>query len=407
MDEAKIREALAALPAPGGQGSLASAGLVGEVSVAGGVVSLTLRFAGLNRDQRHAIEDQVYDHLIELEGVDDVLIESEVADLPAPTPEDEPGLSMHSGSGGTGARPASGGPKQGDGGGHGHSHGKPAVKPAKTALSDVKTIIAVASGKGGVGKSTVAVNLALALAHRGARVGLCDIDIYGPSVPVLLGVAKAKPGVSADQKRFLPVSAYGLKVMSIGFLVDDDTPVIWRGPIVSSVVKQFLDDVEWGHLDYLILDLPPGTGDAQLTLTQSAPITGAIIVTTPSELALVDAVKGLQMFRKVETPVLGIVENMSHYVCAQCGHHSVPFNSGGTARVAEQLGTRILANIPLSDEVQRGGDSGHPVVAETPDAPQSQAFFQLADALIEKLPFEPAPAVEEKKKGFFAGLFRK
>jgi hypothetical protein len=206
MDEAKIREALAALPAPGGQGSLASAGLVGEISVAGGVVSLTLRFAGLNRDQRHAIEDQVYDHLIELDGVDDVLIESEVADLPAPTPEDEPGLSMHSGSGGTGARPASGGPKQGDGGGHGHghSHGKPAVKPAKTALSDVKTIIAVASGKGGVGKSTVAVNLALALAHRGARVGLCDIDIYGPSVPVLLGVAKAKPGVSADQK-FLPV----------------------------------------------------------------------------------------------------------------------------------------------------------------------------------------------------------
>lgn len=282
-----------------------------------------------------------------------------------------------------------------------------AVQRGVQLLPGVKNIIAVASGKGGVGKSTVAVNLALALAHRGARVGLCDIDIYGPSVPVLLGVAKAKPGVSADQKRFLPVSAYGLKVMSIGFLVDDDTPVIWRGPIVSSVVKQFLDDVEWGHLDYLILDLPPGTGDAQLTLTQSAPITGAIIVTTPSELALVDAVKGLQMFRKVETPVLGIVENMSHYVCAQCGHHSVPFNSGGTARVAEQLGTRILANIPLSDEVQRGGDSGHPVVAETPDAPQSQAFFQLADALIEKLPFEPAPAVEEKKKGFFAGLFRK
>lgn len=400
MDEAKIRGALADVPAPGGQTSLAEGGFVGDISIEGGVVSLTLRFAGLNRDQRHAIEDQVYDRLIALEGVDDVLIESEVADLP--TPESEPGLSMHTGSGGQGPKPAAGGPKQGDG----HHH-KPAVKPAKTALSDVKSIIAVASGKGGVGKSTVAVNLALALAHRGARVGLCDIDIYGPSVPVLLGVAKAKPGVSPDQKRFLPVSAYGLKVMSIGFLVDDDTPVIWRGPIVSSVVKQFLDDVEWGHLDYLILDLPPGTGDAQLTLTQSAPITGAIIVTTPSELALVDAVKGLQMFRKVETPVLGIVENMSHYVCTQCGHHSVPFNSGGTARVAEQLGTRILANIPLSDEVQRGGDSGHPVVAETPDAPQSQAFFQLADALIEKLPFEPAPATEEKKKGFFAGLFRK
>ncbi|MCA9526199.1 MAG: Mrp/NBP35 family ATP-binding protein, partial [Myxococcales bacterium] len=293
MDEAKIREVLAGIAAPAGEGDLVAAGHVGDITIDGGEITIALRFSGLGREARHAIEDQVYDRLIVLDGIDEVLIETEVADMPAPPPE--AGLSMHGGGGGAPA--------------------KPAVKPAKTALSDVKSLIAVASGKGGVGKSTVAVNLALALAHRGARVGLCDVDIYGPSVPVQLGVVQAKPGVSADQKRFLPVFAYGLKVMSIGFLVDDDTPVIWRGPIVSSVVKQFLDDVEWGTLDYLILDLPPGTGDAQLTLTQSAPITGAIIVTTPSELALVDAVKGLQMFRKVETPVLGMVENMSHYVC--------------------------------------------------------------------------------------------
>ncbi|MCB9545639.1 MAG: Mrp/NBP35 family ATP-binding protein [Myxococcales bacterium] len=384
MDEAKIREVLAGIAAPAGEGDLVAAGHVGDITIDGGEITIALRFSGLGREARHAIEDQVYDRLIVLDGIDEVLIETEVADMPAPPPE--AGLSMHGGGGGAPA--------------------KPAVKPAKTALSDVKSLIAVASGKGGVGKSTVAVNLALALAHRGARVGLCDVDIYGPSVPVQLGVVQAKPGVSADQKRFLPVFAYGLKVMSIGFLVDDDTPVIWRGPIVSSVVKQFLDDVEWGTLDYLILDLPPGTGDAQLTLTQSAPITGAIIVTTPSELALVDAVKGLQMFRKVETPVLGMVENMSHYVCSACGHHSQPFNSGGTARVAEQLGTRILASIPLADEVQRGGDTGHPVVAENPDSPQAQAFFQLADALTEKLPFDPAPTEDKKKKGLF-GLFRK
>ncbi|MCA9546531.1 MAG: Mrp/NBP35 family ATP-binding protein, partial [Myxococcales bacterium] len=264
---------------------------------------------------------------------------------------------------------------------------------------------AVASGKGGVGKSTVAVNLALAMKARGAKVGIVDIDIYGPSVPIQLGVPGAKPGVSADQKRFTPVEAYGLKVMSIGFLVDDDTPVIWRGPIVASVVKQFLDDVDWGALDYLVIDMPPGTGDAQLTLTQSAPITGAVIVTTPSELALVDAVKGLQMFRKVDTPVIGIVENMSHYVCPECGHHSSLFNEGGTARISEKFGASVIASIPIDTEIQRGGDHGKPVTAVRPDSPQAAAFLTLADAVIEKVPFEAQEKAE--KKGFLSNLFKR
>lgn len=381
ISEERVRAVLAELKTPDGR-ALLEADIVRAIELDGDEVILTLHLQDLDRDARHALEDAIYDRLVSEDGVDDVLIETEVddLDLPPPAAPAEPGLSTH-GGGAT-------------------------VKPAKTALSDVKHIVAVASGKGGVGKSTVAVNTALALAKAGAKVGVCDIDIYGPSIPTLLGVAQGKPGVTADQKRFLPVEAYGLKVMSIGFLVDDDTPVIWRGPIVSSVVKQFLDDVQWGELDYLVIDLPPGTGDAQLTLSQSAPITGVVIVTTPSELALVDAIKGLQMFRKVDIPVLGIVENMSHYTCSNCGHESQPFNSGGTARVAEQFGAQIIASVPLSDAVQRGGDTGAPIMALDPDAPQGAAFRQVAAGVIAKLPFGEAPS-EEKKKGFLAGLFKR
>ena len=214
----------------------------------------------------------------------------------------------------------------------------------------------------------------MALKAKGARVGICDIDIYGPSVPIQMGVPQAKPGVSKDQKRFEPVDAYGIKVMSIGFLVDDDTPVIWRGPIVSSVVKQFLEDVDWGELDYLVIDMPPGTGDAQLTLSQSAPLTGALIVTTPSQLALVDAQKGLQMFRKVDVPVLGIVENMSYYVCGDCGSESTPFNTGTTEAFGEESGVDVISRIPLDHTIQRGSDEGRPVVGVAPDSPQAKSF---------------------------------
>lgn len=391
MDAEKVKALLTAVKLPGGGEDVVSAGRVNEIEIEGGEVTVVLTLDGFDRDARHAIEDAVLGALRGQPGVDDVLIEVELEEAPAApaAPAGDAGVTVYGGGGG---KP---------------SGGKPAgaqVKAAKTALSEVRHIIAVASGKGGVGKSTVAVNLALALKARGARVGLCDLDIYGPSVPTLMGVAQAKPGVSPSQKRFIPVDAYGVSIMSIGFLVDDDTPVIWRGPIVASVVKQFLDDVEWGALDYLVIDMPPGTGDAQLTLSQSAPLTGAVIVTTPSELALVDAVKGLQMFRKVDTPVIGLVENMSHYVCENCGHHSHPFNRGGTDRVSEQFKVGVLARVPVDDAIQRGGDTGRPVMATAPEAPQSQAFLSLADAVIEKCPFK---AEEQKKKGLLASLFRR
>ncbi len=376
--EDHVKSLLDALPLPGDDARTVAA-TVKEVEFEDGELTVVLNLTGVDRATRHQIEDAAVKALSGQNGVDEVYVEVEVDDLPQYETRQEPGLSVHGGAA--------------------------APTPPKKALSDVKHLIAVASGKGGVGKSTVAVNLALSLKARGARVGIVDLDIYGPSVPIQLGVASAKPGVSDDQKRFVPVEAYGLKVMSIGFLVEDDTPVIWRGPIVASVVKQFLDDVEWGALDYLVIDMPPGTGDAQLTLTQSAPITGAVIVTTPSELALVDAIKGLQMFRKVDTPVIGLVENMSHYECPECGHTSNPFNSGGTQRITEQFGVGLIASIPIDTEIQRGGDNGKPVSAVRPDSPQAAAFLSLADAVIEKVPFAETPKAE--KKGFLAGLFKK
>jgi ATP-binding protein involved in chromosome partitioning len=382
MDISKVKTLLAGIKVPGAEQDIADAGVITEVEFEGGELTVVLHFADVTREDRHHVEDAVVARLQGQEGVTEVFVEVEVDNLPdaADVAKREEGLSVHGGGGAS-------------------------VQPPEKALRNVRNIIAVASGKGGVGKSTVAVNLALALKARGATVGILDLDIYGPSVPIQLGVPDAKPGVTADQKLFAPVEAYGLEVMSIGFLVDDDTPVIWRGPIVSSVVKQFLEDVAWGTLDYLVIDMPPGTGDAQLTLTQSAPITGAVIVTTPSELALVDAVKGLQMFRKVDTPVLGIVENMSHYVCPSCSHESQPFNSGGTARVAEKTGAAVLTSIPIDIEIQRGGDEGKPLMAVRPDAPQAAAFFELADAVISKVPFEANNKPE--KKGFLSGLFKR
>jgi ATP-binding protein involved in chromosome partitioning len=385
MNESGVREFLSGLSVPGVEGDLISAGHLVEVEFDDDGLILVLKLDGFNRDQRHGIEDAVLKAFETQSDIGDVSIEIETDEVPAPPPAapsgaPDSGLTMH-----------------GSGGGQ-------SVTPPENALSGVKNIIGVASGKGGVGKSTISANLAMALKARGARVGLCDIDIYGPSIPIQMGVAEAKPAVSEDQKKFLPVDAYGVKVMSIGFLVDEDTPVIWRGPIVGSVVKQFLEDVVWGELDYLVIDMPPGTGDAQLTLTQTAPITGAVVVTTPSELALVDAKKGLQMFRKVDVPVLGLVENMSHYVCESCGHHSQPFSSGGTDRMAETMGVDVLTHVPLDVEIQRGSDSGRPVVDAAPESPQTEAFMKLADAVIEKCPMAKAGS---EKKGLLSGLFRR
>ncbi len=264
---------------------------------------------------------------------------------------------------------------------HAHDHG-PAEPAGAKGVAGVQAIIAVASGKGGVGKSTVAVNLALGLAALGLKTGLLDADIYGPSVPRLLDI-KEKP--RSDGKKLSPIEKFGLKTMSIGFLVDEDKPMIWRGPMVQSAITQMLGDVEWAPLDVLVVDMPPGTGDAQLTLAQRVPLKGAIIVSTPQDLALIDARKGLAMFRKTEVPVLGIVENMSLFICPNCGHEAHIFGHGGARETAAQLGVDFLGEIPLVQAIRETSDAGTPVVAKAPNSPEARAFLVLAQRVAEKL----------------------
>jgi ATP-binding protein involved in chromosome partitioning len=244
-------------------------------------------------------------------------------------------------------------------------------------------MVAVASGKGGVGKSTVAVNLAAALSRSGARVGLLDADIYGPSIPIMLGMKNAQPGVRGG--KIVPLERHGVRLMSIGFLAGEETPVIWRGPMVGKVVQQFLQDVDWGELDYLIVDLPPGTGDAQLTLTQAAPLSGAVIVTTPQEVALEDVRRGIRMFEKVNVPVLGIVENMAWFECPGCHARHEIFSHGGGREAARAFEVPFLGEIPLEPEIRRGGDEGIPLVIARPESPQAQAFAAVAGAMAQQL----------------------
>ncbi len=242
-------------------------------------------------------------------------------------------------------------------------------------LPGVKNTIAVASGKGGVGKSTVAVNLAVALANEGARVGLVDADVYGPSIPLMMGIT-GRPKV--HQQRLVPMENWGVKVMSIGFLVDPMQAVIWRGPMASGAIKQFMTDVEWGELDYLLFDLPPGTGDIQLTLVQTIPLTGAVIVTTPQDISLADARKGFVMFQKVNVPILGIIENMSTYVCSHCGHRENIFDNGGGRKAAEELGVPFLGEIPIYTVIRVAGDTGRPVAVEKGSTPQGSIIGAIA-----------------------------
>ncbi len=259
--------------------------------------------------------------------------------------------------------------------------------PQKNALlPGVKNTIAVASGKGGVGKSTVAVNLAVALAKDGAKVGLIDADIYGPSIPLMLGI-KGKPTIyqNKNTKKMIPLENYGVKLISIGFLVDDNTPVIWRGPMASGAVKQFMSDVEWEDLDYLIFDMPPGTGDIQLTLVQTVPLTGAVIVTTPQEVALIDARKGLKMFSRVNVPVFGIVENMSYFIAPDTGKKYDIFGSGGGAKLAEELNVPFLGGIPIDPRIRIGGDKGVPIVEEMTDSEHGKIIMGIARNLAEQV----------------------
>ena len=276
--------------------------------------------------------------------------------------------------------PTQGAPAAGGRPGHTHGHG---AGQGPSGVPGVTSIIAVASGKGGVGKSTLAVNLALGLRDLGLKVGVLDADIYGPSLPKLLAI-KEKPQTIGGT-RLKPIERYGLTVMSIGFLIDEETPMIWRGPMVMSALTQMLREVEWGTLDVMVVDMPPGTGDAQLTMAQQVPLKGAVIVSTPQDLALIDARRGIAMFKRVNVPVLGIVENMSYFICPQCGTRSDIFSHGGARHEAERMGVPFLGEVPLEMTIRETSDAGLPIVATKPDSPQAAAYRAIAARVRDEL----------------------
>jgi ATP-binding protein involved in chromosome partitioning len=281
--------------------------------------------------------------------------------------------------------------KMGAGGGHAHGHGHanapaPAAPgrpaPSPDLIPEVRHTIAVSSGKGGVGKSTVAVNLAVALRATGAQVGIIDADVYGPDVPMMLG-ARGKPGMF--ENRIIPVEAHGIKMMSIGLLVAEKEALVWRGPMIHSFIQQMLKDVSWGALDYLVFDMPPGTGDAQLSLSQVIPLSGVVMVTTPQNVALLDVRKALGMFQRLNVPILGVVENMSTFACPHCGQHTAIFGDAGGTQIAGEYGVPLLAQIPLEPETRLAGDEGIPITLRRPDSPQAKAFGGLALAVTRRL----------------------
>ncbi len=252
-------------------------------------------------------------------------------------------------------------------------------------LREIKNIVVVASGKGGVGKSTTAVNFALALAKQGAKVGLFDADIYGPSQPIMLGVSPGTRPEIVNDKEMIPIKAHGIKCNSIGFLVDANQAMVWRGPMVVGAFNQILNDTVWGELDYLIVDMPPGTGDIQLSLAQSVPVTGSIIVTTPQDVALQDAKRGIEMFRKVDIPILGVVENMSIHICSECGHQEHIFGEGGASRIAESYGVELLGSLPLDRSIREQCDVGKPAVVADPNGKIAELYGLIASSVMQKL----------------------
>ncbi|MGH2340127.1 Mrp/NBP35 family ATP-binding protein [Segnochrobactraceae bacterium EtOH-i3] len=345
-----IRQAVLArlsrMPGPDGKGDLVSLGLLSDVFVSDGRVAFSITVPADKAARLEPFRREVEKAVAAVPGVERAMI--------ALTAEKAPGK-----PGAPPARPAA-----------------PGGAPARTSVPGVAHVVAVASGKGGVGKSTVSVNLALALHALGLRVGILDADIYGPSIPRLLGVS-GKPALGENRK-MIPHIAHGIKAMSMGFLVDDDTPMVWRGPMLVSALRQMLFDCAWAPLDVLIIDMPPGTGDVQLSLSQTIALDGAVIVSTPQDLALLDARKGLEMFRKVEVPILGLVENMSTFVCPHCGGRSDVFGHGGVRREAEKLDLPFLGEIPLALVVREKSDAGTPVVVSDPTGAPALAFRDLA-----------------------------
>lgn len=336
----QVFEALRSVRFPGLSRDIVSFGFVRDVSIEGDSVSFTIHFQTDNPETGAEISRNAEAAVRKLEGVKDVHINVE-------------------------AQPRQAGPA--------------ATAGAQTlrSIQQVKYKIAVASGKGGVGKSTVSTNLSLALQQLGFTVGLLDADIYGPSQQMMFGI-EGKPQVDEADEKIIPMENHGVKVMSLGLITDPDMPVIWRGPMVMKALDQFLTDVKWGELDFLIIDLPPGTGDAQLTITQKVPLTGAVVVTTPQDVALIDARKGLAMFRKVNVPILGIIENMSYFICRHCGERENLFGHGGGSKTARMLGVPFLGEVPIDPKVVTGGDSGQPIVLLDPSSPAAEAFVSLA-----------------------------
>jgi ATP-binding protein involved in chromosome partitioning len=360
--EAEIRSVLSTITAPGG-GNLVERGMIQGLVLRDGHVGFSIEVDPALGNQLEPLRKSAEAAVMALPGILSVTAV----------------LTAHKGAAAQAQRPAA-------------APGQAAQRPAgnKALVPGVKHIIAVASGKGGVGKSTTATNLALAFTTLGLKVGLLDADIYGPSQPRLMGLS-GRPE-SRDGKTLEPKQGFGVKVMSMGFLIEEDTPMIWRGPMVMSAITQLLREVNWGELDILVCDLPPGTGDAQLTMSQSVPLSGAVIVSTPQDIALLDAKKGLNMFRKVDVPVLGLIENMSYFSCPNCGHRTDIFAHGGAQREAAKFGVDFLGEIPLDIVIRETSDAGKPIVASDPTSPHSLAYGEIAAKIWRKLDATPQRA---------------
>jgi len=361
--ERQVLDALRGIRDPDNQKDIVTLGLVRDVAIAEGAVSLTLAFTSQTPATKATVHSMATRLVGQLPGVTRVQVKM---------------------GGGPPSAAAPAGHAHGPAG-HGHAHGQgqsPAAPSRPDYIPEVRHTIAVSSGKGGVGKSTVAVNLALALRQSGATVGIIDSDVYGPDVPLMLGT-KGKPGMFDN--RIIPVEAYGLKVMSIGLLVNEKEPLVWRGPMIHSFIQQMLKDVMWGALDYLVFDMPPGTGDAQLSLSQVLPLSGVVMVTTPQDVALLDVRKAIGMFQRLNVPILGVVENMSTFACPHCGQHTSIFGETGGQRVADEYGAPLLARLPLDPETRVGGDEGTPITVRKPDSAQALAFRNLASEVVKRI----------------------
>ncbi len=364
--ESTVLTALRAVRDPDQGQDIVSLGLVKELHVHDAEVSFTLAFAGQSPATKAALHSSASKAVSQVPGVSRVSVK----------------MGSAAGAGRPQAPPA-----------QGHAHGQPGA-PAGDFIPEVKHTIAVSSGKGGVGKSTVTVNLSVALRQSGAAVGIIDSDVYGPDIPLMLG-SRGRPGMF--ENRIIPVEAHGLKMMSIGLLVNEREPLVWRGPMIHSFIQQMLKDVMWGALDYLVFDMPPGTGDAQLSLSQVVPLSGVVMVTTPQEVALLDVRKAIGMFQKLNVPILGVVENMSYFVAPDTGMRYSIFGEGGGRRLAEEYGVPLLAQVPLDQDTRVAGDEGMPITLRRPDSPQAQTFRELAVAVqrrvVELAALRPLPTI--------------